>query len=185
MRLRRQAERFPHVHDGKANTRALPLAEPCVQSTHARLGAILPAEPDRPPANEIADPGSGPHVRESSKLIERGPGYTVLPPSTIVGRAARIKAAPVRGLSVTWALGLNRDRAKWPAVRVLEAMIREQAEALIKSGAWKASRKQDSRPSSQKEREQRALLFSDEKDAAAVVAIPSSHPVATRCMSTR
>jgi hypothetical protein len=77
------------------------------------------------------------------ELIERGAGYTVLPPSTIVGRDARIKAAPIRGLSVTWTLGLNRDRASWPAVRVLDAMIREQADALIKSGAWKASRRQD------------------------------------------
>jgi LysR family nitrogen assimilation transcriptional regulator len=74
------------------------------------------------------------------ELIERGAGYTVLPPSTIVGRAARIKAAPIRGLSVTWTLGLNRDRANWPAVRALDAMIREQADTLIKNGAWKASR---------------------------------------------
>jgi len=75
------------------------------------------------------------------ELIERGAGYTVLPPSTIVGRYARIKAAPIRGLSVTWTLGLNRDRANWPAVRVLEAMIREQADALIRKRAWKAIRR--------------------------------------------
>jgi LysR family transcriptional regulator, nitrogen assimilation regulatory protein len=75
------------------------------------------------------------------ELIERGAGYTVLPPSTIVDRDARIKAAPIRGLSVTWTLGLNRDRANWPAVRVLEAMIREQADALITSRAWKAIRR--------------------------------------------
>ena len=75
------------------------------------------------------------------ELIERGAGYTVLPPSTIVGRAARIKAAPIRGLSVTWTLGLNRDRASWPAVRALDAMIREQADTLIKNGTWKASRR--------------------------------------------
>jgi len=74
------------------------------------------------------------------ELIERGAGYTVLPPSTMVGREARIKAAPIRGMSVTWTLGLNRDRANWPAVRVLAAMIRERAEALIASGAWKAIR---------------------------------------------
>jgi LysR family nitrogen assimilation transcriptional regulator len=77
------------------------------------------------------------------ELIERGVGYTVLPPSTIVGRDARIKATPIRGLSVTWTLGLNRDRANWPAVCVLEAMIREQADALIASGAWKAIRSLD------------------------------------------
>jgi hypothetical protein len=74
------------------------------------------------------------------ELIERGAGYTVLPPSTIVGRTARIKATPIRGLSVAWTLGLNRDRASWPAVRALDAMIREQADTLVKNGAWKASR---------------------------------------------
>src|ERR1700731_523224 len=75
------------------------------------------------------------------ELIERGAGYTVLPPSTIRGREARIKAAPIRGFSVTWTLGLNRDRANWPAVRALDAMIREQADTLIKKGAGKASRR--------------------------------------------
>jgi LysR family transcriptional regulator, nitrogen assimilation regulatory protein len=75
------------------------------------------------------------------ELIERGAGYTVLPPSTIAGRASGIKAAPIRGLSVTWTLGLNRDRASWPAVRALDVMIREQADTLIKNGTWKASRR--------------------------------------------
>src|ERR1700704_275494 len=55
MRLRRQAERFPHVHHGKAKARALPRAEPGVEGAHARLRAVLAAEPDRPPANEVAD----------------------------------------------------------------------------------------------------------------------------------
>src|SRR6266702_4811743 len=55
VRLRRQAERFPHVHHGKANARALPRAKPGVEGAHARLRAILAAEPDRPPANEVAD----------------------------------------------------------------------------------------------------------------------------------
>ena len=74
------------------------------------------------------------------ELIERGAGYTVLPPSSIVGREASIKVAPIRGFSVTWTLGLNRDRANWPAVRALAGMIREQSNALIKAGAWKAVR---------------------------------------------
>jgi DNA-binding transcriptional LysR family regulator len=75
------------------------------------------------------------------ELIERGAGYTVLPPSTIRGREKRIKVAPIRGFSVTWTLGLNRDRANWPAVRALAGMIREQADGLIKAGAWKAVRR--------------------------------------------
>jgi LysR family transcriptional regulator, nitrogen assimilation regulatory protein len=93
------------------------------------------------------------------ELIERGAGYTVLPPSTIVGRDTRIKAAPIRGLSVTWTLGLNRDRANWPAVRALAAMIREQTNALIENGAWKAIRRRtDHSPRFQR------LLLSNEKD---------------------
>ena len=74
------------------------------------------------------------------ELIERGAGYTVLPPSTIVGRV-RASRQPQFMFFVTWTLGLNRDRANWPAVRALEAMIREQADTLIKNGAWKASRR--------------------------------------------
>src|SRR5215207_5198429 len=55
MRIGRQAERFPHVHDGKANARALPLAKPGVEPAHARLRAVLAAEPDRPAAHQVAD----------------------------------------------------------------------------------------------------------------------------------
>src|SRR5271166_275508 len=55
MRLRRQAERLPHVHDGKANARTLALAEPGVELPHARLRAVLAAEPDRSAAQKVAD----------------------------------------------------------------------------------------------------------------------------------
>src|ERR1700730_6910543 len=55
MRIRRQAERLPHVHDGEANTRTLLLAEPGVELAHARLRTILAAKPDRPPAHKVAD----------------------------------------------------------------------------------------------------------------------------------
>ena len=54
MRLCRQTERFPHVHDGKPNTRTLLLAKPGVELTHARLRAVLAAKPDRAPPNEVA-----------------------------------------------------------------------------------------------------------------------------------
>src|SRR6195256_5190226 len=55
MRIRRQAERLPHVHDGEANTRTLLLAEPGVELAHASLRTGLAAKPDRPTANEVAD----------------------------------------------------------------------------------------------------------------------------------
>ena len=53
--LRRQTKRLPHVHDRKANARALLLAEPGVELAHARLRAVLAAEPDRPAAQQVAD----------------------------------------------------------------------------------------------------------------------------------
>src|SRR5712692_7182522 len=55
MRIRRQTERLPHVHDGEANARTLSLAEPAVELAHARLRAVGAAEPDRPPAHKVAD----------------------------------------------------------------------------------------------------------------------------------
>src|ERR1700686_2139835 len=54
IRLRRPAERFPHVHDGKPNARTLLLPEPSVEPTHARLRAVLASKPDRAPPNEVA-----------------------------------------------------------------------------------------------------------------------------------
>jgi LysR family nitrogen assimilation transcriptional regulator len=71
------------------------------------------------------------------ELVERGAGYTVLPASAIVGRGRRISAAPIRGLSVTWTLGLNRDRANWPAVRALEGIIRARTATLIADHTWR------------------------------------------------
>ena len=51
---RRVAERLPHIHHRQANAAALFRAQPVVELRHARLRAILPAEPDRPPADQIA-----------------------------------------------------------------------------------------------------------------------------------
>jgi DNA-binding transcriptional LysR family regulator len=73
------------------------------------------------------------------ELIERGAGYGVLPPSALAH--ARVSSAPLRGMAVTWTLAVNRTRAQQPAVRALAAMIRAQADALIKNGAWKAWRR--------------------------------------------
>ena len=59
-RLRRMgrggnAKRLPHVHHREANPRGFLGAEPGEECVHARFGAIRAAEPDRPPAQEIAD----------------------------------------------------------------------------------------------------------------------------------
>src|SRR5437660_1350245 len=52
---RRQPKGFPHVHDGEAQPRSFPRAEPRVELIQARLRAIRPAKPDRPLPDEIAD----------------------------------------------------------------------------------------------------------------------------------
>jgi LysR family transcriptional regulator, nitrogen assimilation regulatory protein len=70
------------------------------------------------------------------ELIERGAGYSVLPRSGLVRSKARIAMAPLRGMSVTWTLAINRERAKRPAVNALATMICSQAEILIKDGLW-------------------------------------------------
>ena len=49
------AERLPHVHDREPDLAALFGAEPGIELGHAGFGAILAAEPDRPPAMKIAD----------------------------------------------------------------------------------------------------------------------------------
>ena len=70
------------------------------------------------------------------ELIERGAGYSVLPRSGLFRSKARIATAPLRGMSVTWTLAINRERAKRPAVNALATMICSQAEILIKDGLW-------------------------------------------------
>jgi LysR family transcriptional regulator, nitrogen assimilation regulatory protein len=70
------------------------------------------------------------------ELIKRGTGYGVIPRSA-VRHDARVSMAPLRGLSVTWTLAVNRERAQSSAVRALATMIRTQAETLLKHGVWK------------------------------------------------
>ena len=59
-RLRRMgrgggAKRLPHVHHREANPRGFLGAEPGEERIHAGLGAVRAAEPDRPPAQQVAD----------------------------------------------------------------------------------------------------------------------------------
>src|ERR1700751_5065347 len=55
MRGRRHPKRLPHVHHGKANTRALLLAKPGVELCHAGFRSILAAQPERSTPYKIAD----------------------------------------------------------------------------------------------------------------------------------
>ena len=51
----RVAKRLPHVHDRQADLAGLLFPDKSVEPVHARLGAILAAEPDRPMPFQIAD----------------------------------------------------------------------------------------------------------------------------------
>ena len=51
----REAKGFPHVHHREPQAGGLPGAEPGIELIQARLGAIRPAEPDRPLPEEVAD----------------------------------------------------------------------------------------------------------------------------------
>jgi LysR family transcriptional regulator, nitrogen assimilation regulatory protein len=70
------------------------------------------------------------------ELIERGTGYGVFPRSGLRS-GARISMAPLRGLTVTWTLAVNRDRNRDAGVNALADVIRSEAETLIKDGIWK------------------------------------------------
>ena len=50
----RVGEGLPHVHHRELDAGSLGFSEPFVELGHARLGAILAAEPDRLPTDEIA-----------------------------------------------------------------------------------------------------------------------------------
>jgi LysR family nitrogen assimilation transcriptional regulator len=71
-------------------------------------------------------------------LIKQGVGYTVLPLGAVQAEiaAGRVSAAPIRGLSITWAIGVNRMRAHVPAVRELIKLIHQITNERIESGAW-------------------------------------------------
>src|SRR5487761_2409344 len=48
------AKRLPHIHHRQPNATALLVSEPVIELRHARLRAILAAEPDRAMANQVA-----------------------------------------------------------------------------------------------------------------------------------
>src|SRR3954451_25090886 len=52
LRVGRQTERPPHVHDRKANATTLLRAEPVIELAHARLRTVGASEPDRSAAQD-------------------------------------------------------------------------------------------------------------------------------------
>src|ERR1039457_1653337 len=73
MHIGRQTKRLPHVHDGEANARTLGPAEPGVKLAHARLRAVLAAEPDRTAAPKVADHGPGGVTFADRNLVDADP----------------------------------------------------------------------------------------------------------------
>lgn len=80
-------------------------------------------------------------------LVEQGIGYTITPYCAVQEElaAGTLSGAPVRGLTITWALAVNRARAHAPAVRELIALVHAAVDARVREGSWHAL---DSRPSS-------------------------------------
>ncbi len=75
-------------------------------------------------------------------LITQGVGYTVLPYCAIQAEmsAGEISGAPIKGLTLTWTLGVNRMRAHVPAVREMIRLIHEAVDSRVASGEWKVAR---------------------------------------------
>jgi LysR family nitrogen assimilation transcriptional regulator len=75
-------------------------------------------------------------------LIKQGVGYTVLPFCAIQAEmaAGKISGAPIKGLAMTWTLGVNRLRAHVPAVREMIRMIHQAVDSRIATGEWKVVR---------------------------------------------
>ena len=72
-------------------------------------------------------------------LVRRGLGYTVLPYCAVRAElaAGRMSSAPIAGLGLGWALGVNRARAGAPAVSALIEMIKEIIEERAHGNEWR------------------------------------------------
>lgn len=87
-------------------------------------------------------------------LIKNGVGYTIMPYCAVQAEIAsgRLSGAPIRGLTTTWALGVNRERAHTPAVRELIKLIRQAVDSGVARGTWRAAPTPDARPKRRRRR---------------------------------
>jgi len=71
-------------------------------------------------------------------LIQKGVGYTITPYSAVQDEleSGELSGAPIRGLTISWELGVNRVRAHAPSVRELIALIHQAIAARVASGKW-------------------------------------------------
>jgi LysR family transcriptional regulator, nitrogen assimilation regulatory protein len=72
-------------------------------------------------------------------LVKKGIGYMITPYCAVESEieSGELRGAPIRGLSVTWSLGVNRVRAHAPAVRELVALIKDAVNERVASGTWR------------------------------------------------
>jgi hypothetical protein len=52
--------------------------------------------------------------------------------------AGKLSGAPIRDLTITWELGVNRVRAHAPAVQELIRLIHQAVDERVASGSWPA-----------------------------------------------
>jgi LysR family nitrogen assimilation transcriptional regulator len=90
-------------------------------------------------------------------LVKTGTGYTITPYCSVQAEleARELSGAPIRGLTITWALAVNRVRAHAPAVRELVALIRTAADERVRTGSWRAVEANDARVEAHGRRQQR------------------------------
>ena len=72
-------------------------------------------------------------------LVRNGVGYTITPYCAVQAEieAGEFSGAPIRGLSITWSIGVSRVRAHAPAVRELIALIQQAVDERVASGTWR------------------------------------------------
>jgi DNA-binding transcriptional LysR family regulator len=69
-------------------------------------------------------------------LVKKGVGYMITPYCAVQAEieSDELSGAPIRGLSITWSIGVSRVRAHAPAVRALIALIQQAVDERVASG---------------------------------------------------
>ncbi len=72
-------------------------------------------------------------------LVKKGIGYMITPYCAVQAEleSGELSGAPIRGLSITWSMGVSRVRAHAPAVRELIALIQQAVDERVASGTWR------------------------------------------------
>ncbi len=75
-------------------------------------------------------------------LVKKGIGYTITPYCAVQAEieSGQLSGAPIRGLAITWSMGVSRVRAHAPAVRELIALIQQAVDDRVASGTWRSVR---------------------------------------------